>query len=293
MKPSLLLFASLIFILHGALAQNKKPTLSGPWDYITQCSEICITIHTNDQDPADSTFIYWANDIPAAQWSDNNGTVKHAAGYFCWTPTEEDASTLPYHFWACVTDKKDTTCSKYTITVLPHPQATRSFVNKGNGLWQLTIAPNPNSSFFNEATFKWYKPKFIGTGSPIDIFSQQASITYQFTSGGGYIIKSSIYWKGCTQVYFDTLQVDSSFAAPTGITQNNISAKIAYMSANMMKVSGQGMMHASIFGINGKQQMTYEGENELFINLSSLCSGIYLMKLEQGGYVGGYQIIRQ
>jgi hypothetical protein len=290
MKPSLLLFASLIFILHDALAQNKKPTLSGPFSWeVNVGQQICITINTNDQDLGDSTFIYWTKDIPAAQWSDNNGTVKHASGYFCWTPTIDDASTLPYHFWACVTDKKDTTCAKYTVSILPDPNATRSFVNKGNGLWELTITPT--SSFFTGASFKWYEPKPVGTGFSFNIFSDQPSTTYKFTHADIYLMKSSIYWKGDYTTYFDTLQVDSSFF-PTGINQNKICAKITYESNNRIKVLCPGTMHARIFDLNGKEQMICESEDLLIINLGKLSAGMYLLQLETGGKVGGYKIIR-
>ena len=191
---------------------NKLPSLSGPFSY-EACAgqQICITINTNDQDLTDTTRIFWNKGIPNAQWSDNNGTVKRASGTLCWTPSDDDASTLPYYFTATVNDDhcplNGSTTRSYSITVKPTPKNNRAFTNKGCGLYE--FAATPTSSYFNGATYKWYVPKLVGTGSPVTVYSNSATTTYQFTVGGKFLIKNTMFFNGCTNTYFDTLLVDT------------------------------------------------------------------------------------
>jgi gliding motility-associated-like protein len=191
---------------------NKLPSLSGPFTY-EACAgqQICITINTNDQDFADTTRIFWNKGIPAGQWSTNNGTVKHASGQMCWTPGEDDASSLPYYFTATVNDDhcplNGSTTRSYGITVKPTPKNNRNFVKKACGLW--TFTATPTSSYFNGSSYKWYEPKLVGTGSPSTIYSTAQSTSYQFRVGGKYVVRSSMTFNGCSNTYYDTLLVDT------------------------------------------------------------------------------------
>ena len=191
---------------------NKLPSLSGPFAY-EACAgqQICITINTNDQDLTDTTRIFWNKGIPNAQWTDNNGTVKRASGTLCWTPSDDDASTLPYYFTATVNDDhcplNGSTTRSYSITVKPTPKNNRTFTNKGCGLYE--FAATPTSSYFNGATYKWYVPKLVGTGSPVTVYANSATTTYQFTGGGKFLVKNTMFFNGCTNTYFDTLLVDT------------------------------------------------------------------------------------
>lgn len=191
---------------------NKLPSLSGPFSY-EACADqqICITINTNDQDFADTTTIFWNKGIPNAQWNDNNGTVKRASGLLCWTPSESDASTLPYYFTATVNDDhcplQGSTTRSYSITVKPTPKNNRTFTDKWCGLYEFSATPT--SSYFNGSTYKWYVPRLVGTGSPVIVYSNSATTTYQFTGGGKFLVKSTMFFNGCTNTYFDTLLVDT------------------------------------------------------------------------------------
>lgn len=195
-----------------ANCNNKLPTLSGPFSY-EACAgqQICIIISTNDQDFADTTRIFWNKGIPNGTWSTTNGIDKRAKGTMCWTPDESDASTLPYYFTATVQDDhcplNGSTTRSYAITVKPTPKNTRQFIKKGCGLWNFEATPVSN--YFNGASYKWYVPKAIGTGSPNTLYSQSQNTSYQFTQGGTYVVRSTMTFNGCSNTYYDTLLVDT------------------------------------------------------------------------------------
>jgi hypothetical protein len=191
---------------------NKIPTLTGPSTY-EACSgqQICISIITNDQDLTDTTRLYYNNGIQMGAWTDNNGTVKHASGSFCWTPDYSDARTLPYSFSVSANDDHcplpGNGAHHYAITVKRAPGNTRSFNKITCTLIEFKALPI--SSYFDGATYKWYVPQLIGTGSPATIFASIPVCQYQFTQGGTYLIKSSMFFNGCITTNFDTLVVDS------------------------------------------------------------------------------------
>ena len=191
---------------------NKLPSLSGPYSY-EACAgqQICITINTNDQDLPDTTRINWNKGITNGVWSDNNGAVKRASGTMCWTPGDDDASTLPYYFTATAYDDhcplNGTMTRSYSIVVKPTPKNNRTFTKKGCGLWE--FAATPTSTYFNGASYKWYVPKAVGTGSPVTVWASTATCQYQFSQGGKYLVKNTMFFNGCTNTYFDTIQVDT------------------------------------------------------------------------------------
>jgi gliding motility-associated-like protein len=187
---------------------NKNPTLSGIQSYqVCTGQQLCFTINTNDQDFADTTRIFWDNAIPAAQWSSNNGTVKRAAGQFCWTPAESDASTLPYYFRATVEDDhcplNGRATRAYSITVKPTPHADRYYTDLGCGKFRCVSVPKAN----------YYNPTYEFRILNVKYFDD--TVIYQFPSGGTYVVKHTITSNLCSDVYFDTLKVDTFVQAFT------------------------------------------------------------------------------
>ncbi|MBI1221985.1 MAG: T9SS type B sorting domain-containing protein [Bacteroidetes bacterium] len=88
---------------------NKVPKILPP--YVTQAcagQQTCITIGTNDEDANDTVRISWNRGIRNATFTNNNGSVKHASGEVCWTPTENDISNIPYTFTITA---KDNSCN--------------------------------------------------------------------------------------------------------------------------------------------------------------------------------------
>jgi gliding motility-associated-like protein len=195
---------------------NKNPTLTA-FNPFEACAgqQLCFTINTNDQDFVDTTRIFWDQAIPGATFTTNNGTVKRASGQFCWTPSENDASTLPYYFRATVEDDhcplNGRATRAYAITVKPTPKDNRNYTKKACGQW--LFEATPTSSYFNNASYKWYEPKLIGTGSPSVLYSNAQNTQYQFRIGGRYVVRSSITFNGCANTYYDTLNVDSMVVA--------------------------------------------------------------------------------
>lgn len=181
---------------------NKNPTISALQPYqVCAGTTLCFNINTNDQDAADSTRIYWDNSIPAASWSSNNGTVKKAQGQFCWTPSEADASTLPYYFRATVEDNhcplNGRATRAYTITVKPIPHADRYYTDLGCGKYRCVSVPKGN---YISPTFEF---KILNVKYTDD------TVIYQFPAGGVYVIKHTITSNLCSDVYFDTIKVDT------------------------------------------------------------------------------------
>ena len=86
----------------GALSVNKNPELSG-FDstsaysiHIKAKKTTCFTIYSTDKDSGDSSFIAVTGGITGASFTVNNGLNQTLS--FCWTPTNADASTIPYTF---------------------------------------------------------------------------------------------------------------------------------------------------------------------------------------------------
>ncbi len=201
--------ASLMIV---ASCNNILPRLLGTFNYVACAGQqLCININTNDPDFGDSTFLFWNNNIPNAQWSINYTLDKKAKGTLCWTPNDSDVSTLPYYFTATAQDNHcpllGSATRSYSITVKPTPKFTRQFFKKGCGLWGFEATPVNNT--FSGAVYKWYEPKPLGTGPSSIVYSQNQNTVYQFLQGGTYVVQSSMTFGGCTNSYYDTLLIDT------------------------------------------------------------------------------------
>lgn len=194
------------FIIVGN-CNNKLPTLTGPFTWEACANQqICFTINSNDQDlgpPADSTKLSWNRGIPAGTFTTNNGQVRLASGVFCWTPTDDDVSTLPYFFTVTAADNhcplNGSVTRSYSITVNPSPKATRTYTKLGCGLFQ--FKDSLHASYINP-TLRW-----TVMGPNNNYFG--ISAIHQFTQGGKYVIRNTITAKGCQTTYYDTLIVDT------------------------------------------------------------------------------------
>lgn len=291
MKKHLTTLGLLFTLVITAAAQNKKPTLSGLTYYeVFAGQQICITINTHDSDINDSTIILWNKGIPNGLWSTSNGVDRFAKATFCWTADEDDASQLPYKFWAYATDGKDTTYKSYSILIQPNIKGERQFINTGNGKWTFNYSyVNP---YFSGATFTWFVPKQTGTGAPNTVLSTNRSLIYNFTNAGKYVIKSQISWKGTVNSYYDTISVDSSFF-PTGLSGNTQMSTLCYISDCAVKVKVPGLFHVALFDINGRQVLLNETGDEALVDMSRFQAGLYLLKIEQENRVETHKIIRR
>lgn len=108
---------------------NAVPEIDPPYT-LNACTgqKICVDIVTDDPNTNDTVRISWNKGIRGATFTNNNGSVKHARGEVCWTPTEADISNIPYTFTITA---KDNACPvvgqsirSFSIFVRETPKAT-------------------------------------------------------------------------------------------------------------------------------------------------------------------------
>ncbi len=205
---------------------TNPPTLSGPYSYQAYPGQqVCITVYSNDLDTDDTTRVFWDRKIPTGTFADNNGSVKHASCTFCWTPTEDDASCLPYYFNIIARDDhcmvEEYGIKQYQILVMPMLKTTEQYTKINCHTYQFKSAPtNRNGCLANiPYLIRWYEPKLVGTGNTTTLISKRDSVRYDFKEGGKYSIKHSVTVNGNTETTFDTLLIEPFNTA--NITNND------------------------------------------------------------------------
>ena len=200
--------------------------------------QICFNVIGKDTDflpynspsISDTTYVTWngalaskgATFLPTYNLANRTTNGPREDNYqFCWTPSDSDASPIPYYFTAT---SKDSRC--------PYPgKATRSFViqvlakagvsivknNLGCGKWSLSYIKNIPSQTFTSTV--WYISKVPNDYSGMNFRSYANTVTppnQNFTIGGKYLIELDINTAGstgglaCQAKFFDTLFVDSA-----------------------------------------------------------------------------------
>jgi len=110
---------------------NEVPKINPPYT-VNACAgqKICVDVVTSDANTNDTVKITWNKGIKGATFTHNNGSVKHASGRVCWTPTNSEISTIPYTFTITA---KDNACpvtgqsiNSFSIFVRETPEATIS-----------------------------------------------------------------------------------------------------------------------------------------------------------------------
>lgn len=109
---------------------NNVPRIDPPYSKQACANQqVCIPIVTDDDDNQDTVRISWNRGIPGATFTHNNGTVKHASGEVCWTPTDAHVSNIPYTFTVKAEDDACTLPGRairaFSIFVRETPKATR------------------------------------------------------------------------------------------------------------------------------------------------------------------------
>lgn len=256
---------------------NKLPSLSGPFAY-EACAgqEICITINTNDQDLTDSTKISWNEGIPGATWNKNNGTVKRATSTLCWTPTTDDASSLPHYFTTSASDNHcplvGSITRSYSILVADNPIATRKFLKIKEGKY-VAIINKDSTSKSHFGIVNIYQPVKLGSPSSnavLKTIGNQDLINYTFylPDTGIYIFKISIKASACFTLYYDTID-----------TRKNIKG---------IAVSGSLFESMDSTGVKSKNDIAIS--NSLITTVPFFCGtytddqGKYTMYLDSGTY---------
>ncbi len=106
-----------VMLILRNIANNNNPMINGPYGYnVCAGSELCFNITTNDvvftppppatAPPADTTILTWDSSLYklGASFSVVNDSLRLKTGRFCWTPSQEHSSHLPYYFAVTVKD---------------------------------------------------------------------------------------------------------------------------------------------------------------------------------------------
>ncbi len=137
-----------------ACANNAVPEISPPTVF-NACAgqQICVDILTNDDNANDTVQISWNRGIPGATFTNNNGTVKHAKGKVCWTPSETDVSNIPYTFTVKAEDNacpiKGQSIRSFSIFVRETPEADMSYDLLSCGRIAMHYVPEKTYPGFN------------------------------------------------------------------------------------------------------------------------------------------------
>lgn len=195
---------------------TNAPTLTGPYSY--KChpgQQICININTSDIDVDDTVRVHWDRRLFNASFTNNNGQAKHASANICWTPSDNDASCLPYYFSVTAIDdncwRQEQTSKEYSIMVIPTIISENKITKINCHTYQFKNTPVNRSGCLANLPYetKWFEPKLIGTGIANTLIGTQDSIRYDFKTGGRHLLKYSFATDGVINVYFDTLNIDT------------------------------------------------------------------------------------
>ena len=215
---------------------NNPPTLDSNFQ-LTVCanSTICETYYTNDirvvppppaiAPPPDTVTLSWNKGIPGATFKIVDTSARLQRAQFCWTPTDDRVSNLPYTFTITA---KDNNCPDngrsvrgVSVTVKPRPFADRFYQILPCG--KLVIHAEDDHAYADSAKAdkKYYDKRthpnapsisYIWTGfdstrmgAPLFSSGSQTD-TIKFEDGGKKLIELLMISKnGCTVLYIDTV----------------------------------------------------------------------------------------
>jgi gliding motility-associated-like protein len=214
---------------------NNPPVLkvngitTGPFTF-TACAgtTLCINITATDKDSApplgpDTTKLSWNRGIPQGTFTTTNSPinlVREDEGVFCWTPTDNYVSSLPYYFTVKAEDDNcpvpATATRAIGIRVKARPLGNRTIIPKGCSKFGLDVTITNQDKLTQTPSFQWTVPN-VGNG----IFNAVNAVTYNtktvvshtFPEGGTYVVRLRMEADGCTNFVFDTVQVDSPVKA--------------------------------------------------------------------------------
>jgi len=148
-----------LFIYTALCPDNNPPTLEGPYSYtIKYDSTLCFNINTDDvvfvppppaSPPApDSVKLSWDQGIPTAVFTVMNPTARLQTGQFCWTPTKDKVSSIPYTFTATARDNACPTNATSARTYRIYVTDGTNDISNSKRL-PLTLYPNPAINHIN------------------------------------------------------------------------------------------------------------------------------------------------
>lgn len=199
----------------------------GNWKFeVCAGNSLCLSIIARDKDsipPAiDTTTLSWNRGIPGATFTNVNThqkLIREDEAVFCWSPTDNQVSSLPYYF---TTTAEDMACPAATrtkavaILVRPRPLGTHRVyrINCSNYAMQMQLTNGQNVDS-TRVSYQWEVSSF-NTG----VFSILNAKVYlgktaehTFTNEGTYVIRATMATPQCTTYYYDTVYVDPPLKA--------------------------------------------------------------------------------
>ncbi len=186
---------------------NRIPTL--PFIQQTKAcanQQVCINMNSNDLDRDDTVKLSWNGGIQGATFTHTNGVDRLSKGQMCWTPTDNDVSSIPYTF--TVTAKDDNcplagqSIRSYSVVVYPQPKADRDYDTLTCGRMRVKATPlqNYGSGVTHSWTFKDSLGNTVRVSNRIEDTVKLQPGLHQVT----YQIGSNI---PCFNAYIDTIYV--------------------------------------------------------------------------------------
>ena len=185
---------------------NNPPTISTPNNVrrkdVCAGDQVVFNFTTGDPNAPDTVTISWNNAIPGATWTHTNGQAKHPVGTLTWTPTDAHVSTLPYTFTVTA---KDNACpvrasftQAYQIRVMPKPRANITVTDSGCGIF-----------WFKASKIEGSGPVYTWIGNSFIFNPKIGPITTHKFKPGLYPYTMTMVASGCSNTYFDTVEVDT------------------------------------------------------------------------------------
>ncbi|MEI6508312.1 MAG: T9SS type A sorting domain-containing protein [Bacteroidota bacterium] len=139
---------------------------------------------------------------------------------FCWTPTNAQASSLPYYFTVTEKDRRCPNPGKVTrsiaIKVLAYPSATIHKTYLGCNQWSLSYTNNNPAVPIIFSDFQIAKIPNDFSGTNMNTYLNTSTLPIQhFKIGGRYLVELDVHSIGpygvgyLTKQYFDTLYADT------------------------------------------------------------------------------------
>lgn len=198
---------------------NNPPKINGPYSYsVCPGDQLCFNITTKDDPvippppavtpPPDTVTLSWNSGIPGASFTITNPTARLKTGKFCWTPGENQVSSLPYTFTSTARDDacpiNASATRGFSVLVKERAKASRTFTPLVCGKYKLESVPNKS---YAAVSYEWAIRDSFDADPPF-FYGNKKIDSFQFTKGGKYIITHTINYAGnCPSTYKDTIVV--------------------------------------------------------------------------------------
>ena len=199
----------------------------GSWKFeVCAGSSLCLSIIARDKDSIspliDTTTLSWNRGITGATFTNVNALqklIREDEAIFCWTPADNQVSSLPYYF---TTTAEDMACpaanSTKAIAILVRPRPVgnhRVFrISCSNYALQMQLTNGQNVDSF-KVSYRW-EVSSLNTGA-FSILNAKVYLgktaEHTFTNQGIYVIRATMSTPQCSTYYYDTVYVDPPLKA--------------------------------------------------------------------------------